>query len=70
MRIHRATLEYPGQLSWSEMSKVFQPLVLTEELERTGQERIGQRWKEPDKTLPVDDIGKKQKLTIKQNCKR
>ena len=34
-------------------------------LERTGQERIGRRWKEPDKTLPTHNIGKSQKLTIK-----
>ena len=27
-------------------------------LERTGQERTGQRWKEPDKFLPSDNMGK------------
>ena len=38
---------------------------ITEGLERSGQERIGQHWKEPDKTLPADDTEKSQKLTIK-----
>ena len=27
-------------------------------LERTGQERTGQRWKKPDKFLPSDNMGK------------
>ena len=44
-----------AEISLSVFVEIFE---LTGGLERTGQERTGQHWKEPDKIFPDDNIGK------------
>ena len=42
-------------------------LSCTGGLERTGKERTGKRWKEPENFLLVDDIGKKTEKFLVRN---